>query len=198
MACVNINLLFQKLSWQCLTKTSWFRMQEITALLIFWKVLVVLAAHCREATVASCYSPSTARCVLMGNMSVLVHHVWVPEKFHWTRLLSPLYLPATPYLDLQFLKPRYNKKSLYSFNHLYFYLYLQVTVASSIPKQATSQTVESSRKSSHYPKKLKVDMAFIINNQHLFIFIGWKDFFRIWHYANWQFTWGSYCIRYSS
>ena len=139
-------------------------MTGIAALLIFWKVLVGLAAHCREAIVDSCYSPSTALCLQMGSTCVLDPHVWGPGNVHWIFLVSPWYHPATPFLDSQFPKPRYNKKILYILlNHSYFYLYLQLNAASSIPKQNTSKTLESSRKTSYSPKKVKVDMAFVIS-----------------------------------
>ena len=109
-ACGNINLSFQKIT--CWTKSSWSRMQGILTLLIFWKVLVVLAAHCREALVDNFYSPSTALSVLMGGIYVLDHLVWVLGRLHWMCLTSPWSLPATQFLDLQFLKSRYNTKFL--------------------------------------------------------------------------------------
>ena len=99
-------------------------MQGIVALLIFWKILVVLGAQCREAIVESCYSQSTALCALMESICVLDHHVWVQGKFHGMGLLSLWYLQATPFLDFQPLKPRYNKIFLYSFQpHILLFIF---------------------------------------------------------------------------
>ena len=72
--------------------------------------------------------------------------------------------PSNSIPRLSIPKAKVQKKVLYILlNHSYFYLYLQLNAASSIPKQTTSKTLESSRKTSYSPKKVKVDMASVIS-----------------------------------